>query len=371
MGLFNKKKNKEEIKEPEVILENWSPVCNMQAFVEKNPTSYYLYLWINPSSQEPEIRTCWICNRVAAPEGLDKQAMGNGMAPAMPAEYVAHETEGMELEPESLSFVWFEEGDAVALLCDGEVICVIPGWSGYNGFCGYSKYAKGTGSYAWELDSAMEVLTKRVDKCKGFWDYFEGNYWPEVQKMHMDALEQFFGKYEKYFSIDGGNFPPKALVTGNTEETAYAITAGVSLIPMPKVEQYFEEDSDNNRRIELGLATTIQHKPLCEHMGGAISSISTMPWRELTFLAHGHTVPYHNIAGFAAILFLNPKEVPELEIPCYARCMGDEINLLWLVPITEEEYKFVMEHGIAELLGKVQDKSRLHVFDGRSKFIER
>lgn len=367
MGLFDKLKKK-TVEEPEVVLESWSPVCDIQAFVEKSATCYYLYLWMKPSSPSPQLKSCWICNRVAAPDELDVKAMESGNAPLMPKEFVAHPLEGMELEIDKLSVVWFEEGDAVALLSDMDVICVIPGWGGCNGFHGYSIYANGPGPYAWEMVGAKETLTARTKKSNSFWDFFEHDYWSDVQKMHMDALEEFFGVHEKYFAIDGGKFPPKALILGTRESTSYAVTAGVSLIPMPVVEQYFQEETNHNRRIELGFAATVEHKSLCEHMGGAISNIAMIPWREITFLAHGHTVPYRNINGFEALLFLNPKEVPGLEMPIYDRFMGDDINLLWIVPITQEEYEFVMENGVSELLTKSENKSRLHIFDGNNKF---
>ncbi len=50
--------------EPGVIIEEWSPLGNIQACVEKTERTYYFYLWINPTSKEPEIRSCWICNRI-------------------------------------------------------------------------------------------------------------------------------------------------------------------------------------------------------------------------------------------------------------------------------------------------------------------
>ncbi len=73
-----------------------------------------------------------------------------------------------------MSIVWFEEGDAAALLEGDTLLCVIPGWSGYQGFHGYSRYAIGTGPCAWELAQAEEVLGKRVAKSRAFWDFCEG-----------------------------------------------------------------------------------------------------------------------------------------------------------------------------------------------------
>lgn len=57
----------------EIIFEDWSPVCNIQAFVEKTERAYYFYLWINPGSEEADIKACWICNRIKAPEKLKLQ----------------------------------------------------------------------------------------------------------------------------------------------------------------------------------------------------------------------------------------------------------------------------------------------------------
>lgn len=67
----------------------------------------------------------------------------------MPAEYVDHDPDGIDLDEDSLSIEWFEEGNAAALLSGDRIIAVIPNFSGYNGFHGYSIYAKGTGSFSW------------------------------------------------------------------------------------------------------------------------------------------------------------------------------------------------------------------------------
>ncbi len=370
MGLFDKFKKKEENTEPELIVDSWSPVCDIQAFVEKSNTCYYFYLWIRPMSNNPTVKACWICNRKKAPKTLDADSMKGGNAPMMPAEFVAHDINGMELDEDKLEIVWFAEGDAASLLYEGELICVIPGWAdAERRFFGYSKYAKGTGNYAWELNNAEPVLMDRTQKSKQVWAYYETDFWPAVQEMHLKALEQFFGTHEKYFAIDGEKFPPRALVTGTRDGKAYGITAGVSLIPMPQVEQYVE-DVEKHRRIELGMAVTEAHKPLIEHMGPVISSLASFMWHEITFFAHGHTIPIKNIKGFEALLFLNPKMVPGVEQPEYPEFQGDEISLLWLIPITAQEYQTAMEKGSAELLSRAEDLQNVHVFDGKPKFMK-
>ena len=94
--------------EPEVLVEEWSPVANIQAIVEKNDKNYYFYLWINPANPETEMRACWICNRVKAPKNIKEAFAYEGEAPCMPAEFVDHDISGIELDDSSLSIEWFE-----------------------------------------------------------------------------------------------------------------------------------------------------------------------------------------------------------------------------------------------------------------------
>ena len=35
----------------ETLLEQWSPLCNMQAFVEANDSTVYFYLWVYPGTE--------------------------------------------------------------------------------------------------------------------------------------------------------------------------------------------------------------------------------------------------------------------------------------------------------------------------------
>lgn len=351
-----------------IILESLSPVCDIQAFVEENDASYYFYLWVYPGSESAYIKSCWICNSAGAPEEIDLEAMKAGMAPVMPKKYISHPAQGIRLNPEDLSIVWFEEGDAAALFEKERLLCVIPGWSGSQGFNGYSRYAAGMMPYAWELTEAEEVLMKRAEKSRKFWDYFEGEYWEDVQQVHIQTLEAFFGAYEKYYAIDGETFPPKALVTGRKDGICYGITAGVSLIPMPLTEQYYEEALDY-RRIELGFAAVRERQDICIKMYSFLSSLSALPWDEISFLGHGHTIPCNVIEGFSAVWLLNARLIPEIASPDYKDFMGDRVNLLWVVPLTQEEYETVMEFEVEEMLQRIgENVKQLHIFDGKEKF---
>lgn len=355
--------------EPRILLESWSPICDVQAFVEESDTCCYLYLWFHPGKEDGYMKSCWICNVGKAPETEDVEAMKSGMAPAMPKKYICHEEGGIRLNADKLELVWYEEGDAAALFEGDTLLCVIPWWSGYQSFNGYARYAVGTAPYAWELKQAEENLLAHIEKCRAFWDYFETPFWEEVQAQHIRTLECFFGKYEKYYAIDGGNFPPKALITGCKEDVCYGITAGVSLMPMPCVEQYFNEDAGDFRRIEMGFAATKDYQEICMKMYSYLSSIAALPWQEISFLAHGHTVPCNAIEGYAAVWLLNARLLPRMDSPVYEDFFGEKINLLWAVPVTDKEYEWLRSVDTKEALQHLAvPLERLSIFDGKGIF---
>lgn len=198
----------------DVLLEEWSPVCSIQAVVEDNGQAVYFYLWVNPGSENAEIRNCWICNRVPAMEDMDYEAMKMGMAPRMPRAYVTHDSAGICLDREKLSLVWFEEGDGAALYEDGRMIAVIPGWAGRE-FPGYSLYAKGMAPFAWELQEALPVLEQRMERSRMYWDIMRGGYFETMQQEQLAAME----------------VPPHGAWCDNREKqkNAQSLSVGISL----------------------------------------------------------------------------------------------------------------------------------------------
>lgn len=381
MGIFKKLFNKQDRSEPEevkteenkILIESWSPVCNIQAFVEKSKTTVYFYLWVNPGSENSIIKPCWVCNIDTADENIDYKEMDNGIAPRMPLEYCSHSSKGIDIDEENLSIIWFEEGDAAALLQNNKLLAVIPGWA-ENGFYGYSRYAKGTGPFAWELTDAEDNLYKSVMKSKKYWDYLKEGYFKEVQNMHLSALESFFGKYEKYYAIDNNQFPSKALITGNKNKVNYAFTAGVSVLCQPKIEQFFEYgDAKQQRRIELGFACRDGFKNKSDDymkLLGYISGQTNFPWQVIAWLGNGHTIPCNAIENFEAVLFINNNMFPQFDSPKYEKFMDERINLLWIIPITKEEYNFVQNNDIDKLFEKYKGNlEEIIIFDETPKFI--
>ena len=387
MGFFNKKKGKEQSwsqpkemdepkgpRQPEVLVESWSPVCDIQAFAEESETCVYFYLWWRPGSERAQVKGCWVCNTKPAPEGVDKAAMDRGEAPMMPRSGCCHDAGGIRLKKRELSIVWLEEGDGAALVESGAVLALIPGWAWREeNFPGYARYAVGSAPFAWGLADAEPVLAPRVERSRAYWQTMEGDYWPALQRQGLDAIEGFFGPNEQYYAIDGGKFPPKALVAGRRDGVRYGFTLGVSALCQPVVEQYWpHDDPATRRRIELGFAAR-EGMPEDRWMAalGRISGMTNLPWGEITCLGHGHTVACgESFPGFPAVLLLDQRRLEGVAAPVFSPVMGEPVVLLWAVPLTQAEYDLAMESQEAVLPMLYQGKrEEMVIFDGKAKFL--
>lgn len=367
--LFSKSKDIE----PKVLLESNSPNCNIQAIVEADNRCVYLYLFGQPDNHDKFMSSCWVRNYEKAPKEIDVHAMRAGKAPMMPFDCCSHTNGTEKLEASELEIVWFEEGDGAALLYKGEILCVIPSWS--NQECpGYSKDCIKESQFAWPLgDSSSNVLFARVRKAKEFWDGWNDNSWDKFQQVYLGTIEKSIGKYNKYYAIDGGYWPPKAMITIEKGNLTYVITLGVSIIPQPKVEMYFEEPREY-RRFEFGFI--IETELLNKNRNGILSYISaqtSLPWNCLTWLGHGHTIPCDQIfpeaKEFPFVIFINTKEinkVPVIDLPAYRE---DPINILWMVPITSSEKKYAEDCGSEVMIDEhTKDIADLLIFRWNSKF---
>jgi len=90
------------------------------------------------------------------------------------------------------------------------------------------------------------------------------------------------------------------------------------------------------------------------NLGRFISAQSTLPWAHQTWLGDGHTVPCDLVPGgapFSAVLLLHsPPGAPELEMPGFR---GDATRVLWMLPITDLERQWAVDHGSDWLKSKL------------------
>ena len=75
------------------------------------------------------VAATWVANHVPAPPSPDPSRIEAGQAPIMPSGHTNLPEGRPPFEPGTLEPLWFEEGDGVAVLENGKLLAVIPGWS--------------------------------------------------------------------------------------------------------------------------------------------------------------------------------------------------------------------------------------------------
>jgi len=249
--------------------------------------------------------------------------------------------------------VWLPEGNGAALYERDEILAIIPPWSGTNGFHGYARDNIGQGPVAWELGSD-NVLLERFKQAQSYWQKWEDKeFWPSLQSSQISQLEKVFGRHTKYYAIDGGKWPPKAMVRFAWEDRTVLVTVGVALRPQPNVEMA-TETPDQFRRIELG-AVLPGHwlEEAVQGFGSYISGQSNLPWNKYTWLGPGHTLPcdsWQNSNHTMALLQYGHSGTPQIALEQF---LGDPVNVLWFVPISEEERQVAIAQGSKHLASRL------------------
>ncbi|OWW25696.1 hypothetical protein B4Q04_08820 [Zobellia sp. OII3] len=345
----------EEFQEAEVLIEEASPSCPIKAFVEQDNRVVYFYLWGDEKTNFG-VKSCWVRNLKKAPAKLEEKLMDKGIPPMLPEQFCKFKEGQGKLDPNDLEIIWTEEGDAASLLANGEVIAIIPSWGGKNGFYGYARDCIGQGDFAWELTKSNEFLD-RIQQSKAYWDSWgnELNPFQIQQPLILGTYDESFGKHDKYYAIDGNEWPPKGLYLRAGESKTVFATVGLSLVPMPLVEMYFEDRFESNR-IELGIIlNSVFSDDELQEMARWISAQSSIPWDHITFLGEGHTINFmrFNSSIFNFVWLTNRLDIlPKPELEDYR---GSKINFLWMVPISERERKEIMDNGSDSVIEKFNE----------------
>jgi hypothetical protein len=346
--------------EPQILLEEISPHGTVMAVVETQRGVVFLYL----TGQEDSgfrPRACWVRNLAPAPSEFEEDVVKSGRPPLLPKAACAHPQGSVPLDAERLRIVWFEEGDGAALYEGDELLAVIPPWSGEGGCNGYARDCVAQSPVCWPLNGA-DAIPPRLARAREFWNSWEKGkaHWPQVQDSFFAAYQPVLGKHTRYFSIDGGHWPPKAIAVFRTEPAVILLTLGVSILPQPTVEMYVEDPAPL-RRIEFGMALPLDASD--ETIARACAYISgqaELPWKRFTWLGKGHTIQCEpNPAGraFSAVVLTDGLPGgPTITMPWYR---GDPINLLWMVPITGGEQMLAEQETSAALLERLKAKGSL------------
>lgn len=327
----------------EVLLENVNPNGNIQAVVETDGRVCYFYLFGTPETQLG-MKALWLCNLISAPKDLDVASMKAGRPPLNPLQNCRHPNGRPVPKVEDLRVLWLPEGNGAAIYERREILGIIPPWSGTKGFHGYARENIGEGPVAWELNSS-NVLHERFEEAQQYWDRWDDDgFWPSNQSQLLSQVEAAFGPHSNYYAIDGGEWPPKALVRFSMKDRTVLVTIGISLRPQPNVEG--TDSEEHFRRIEIGavLPATWSESAIKAY-GGYLSGQSKLPWSYYTWLGEGHTVPcdsWQNKEFRFALLTTEHGAAPRLSL---GPVLGDMVPVLWFIPIGEAERDLAMKSG--------------------------
>ncbi len=242
------------------LLFETSPFGNLDAIVEHDGRAVYLYL----SSQGRDdskfgTRACWVRNLVPGPYVINEDEMKQGIPPVLPRTHCKYSDSRPVPDAARLQVVWFEEGNGIALFETTEtgeqvMLAVIPPWSGLDGFHGYANECAAENPICWPLPDNPNLF-RRIARASEFWNACQAIDEHPFAKLQQDVLAVYrntWGPESNYFSIDGGNFPPRGLATFELNDQFIAATVGMSFCPQPNVELNVD-DPQNFRRVELAI----------------------------------------------------------------------------------------------------------------------
>ena len=350
--------------QPGVLLDSESPYASRRVVVEFDGATTAAYL----HDAGVIVGAAWIANHQPAPASIDLSRVDAGKAPLMPADHTKQPGGRPPLDKQALRALWFEEGDGVAIIEDGQLLAVIPGWSDMSrGMPGYSRDAMGQTPFAWSLDDAMEGLGPRADRATAFWRWRQReDSWAGFQQSMLGHLLARLGPGARYWDVGGGKQPIVGVSERPpTEQRPYTVlsTIGMSCQRMPVVEQVMEDPS-GTARIELAIATTMPSPEVAR----IFLWLAQYPWRAVTWFGAGHSIRwYHEPATFplgggteAVLLLDNPGQLLGPEVPDLSgfSFSGEPVRWLWILPISERERQLAKERGATSLVNQLAAQRR-------------
>ena len=275
--------------EKRVLREEKGPNGNVTAIVEDDGRSVYLYLEGDEASGFGT-RAVWVRNRQKAPWLMEVERMQAGEAPMLQARYVADPEGGPPLRPDDLELLWFEDGEGVALLEAGEVLAVIPPWSGIAGFAGYARDCALESPFCAPLGNPRSNprVFAMLARAARFWNEWEQT-WPLLQERLLGAYRGAFGSEREIYEPGTERFPPIRLTRHERGGATLLATAGMSIRPQPRIDRG-PPGTERFRRVELAIAVEAALLPDPMPLVRWLAGQSTLPWDRYTWLAEGHTI---------------------------------------------------------------------------------
>lgn len=357
--------------EPETLLFQTSPLGNIDAIVQHDGRCVYFFLNENPNSKagKPKFgtRCVWVRNLVRGPLVFDQSNLEQGIPAVLPRTHTVRRNGLPQLAAESLRVVWFEEGNAAALIESDaadhvkNVLALIPPWSGRDGFHGYATECAAENEVCWPMPK-NEMLQLRIANANNFWRSFESQLPPfaKLQPAQLNYYQNRFAESTKleatdappqnYFSIDGNKFPPRGMVQIDRSDSTVLLTVGMALLPQPMVELATNEPS-RFRRIELGLKIPreVATDLVVNEARKKISQLAAYPWSHLTWLGSGHSCSFSGVfQDREHAMLIDDALVRNDSSDGMPRFRDDPVNLLWLAPVSQRDIDQIGSNLISE-----------------------
>jgi hypothetical protein len=350
--------------QPVILLDSESPYGSRRVVVECDGVTTAAYL----HDRTAPIAATWIANHQPAPDTIDLSRLQAGEAPVMPAPHTKYPGGSPRLEPGTLSALWLEEGDGVAIMENDDLLAVIPGWSDMSkSMPGYGRDVIGQTPFGWSLDDAMEGLGSRVAQAAEFWRWrADTSSWAAFQQAVLGHLLSRLGPGARYWDVGAGKQPLAGVSERPpTPRRPYTVlsTVGMSCQRMPVIEQMGDE-ARSAARIELAIATTMPSPDAAR----IFLWLAQLPWREVTWIGSGHSIPwYHEPATFplgggneAVLLLADPGVLLGPDVPNLSGFSfnTEPVTWLWVIPITKREHLMAAERGPGSLVTQLAAQRR-------------
>ena len=330
----------------QTILSSVSPLTGLNAEVITENDCSYFYLYHPDAIQgdtdsESSLSTfaaCWIKNHVRVDDlHSPHDDIKLGMQPKIPTKFCAYQEDLAPLNVEKLQIIWGKEGSLAALYEDNDLICVIPYWTNLD-FNGYSKYSRMSDVPLIPsplVKHLSETLFEKVESAKAFWSQDFDVFWKTYRGAYLAELKSKYGDILKYYALDKGKFPPKGLVVFKKDDIKYAFTLGIGMFPQPKIDLWVEDYRDY-QSFEVAFSYRTDMNLNEQKVFAQIASIVSMPWSSNTFLDHRLEIELQINEQYKNAVIVSDKSLKLVQSEFLKE---NNINLFWLIPITDESFK--------------------------------
>lgn len=300
------------------------PICaeeslagNTSAVVTQDDRVAYLHLVFN--SGVMETRSCWLRNLIPGPHGIGAKDISEGLAPLMPKALCAHPQGESPLVADDLEFVWFEEGNGVALFEKGELLALIPPSLNSNDTTCFARDCRQPNTLCLPLpeDPGIKPMFRELREYWASWEVPENH--PKHNELVLQAYRDNWGTEIQLYAVASENWPPRYVAHFQSDGRDILATVGMSLRPQPNLE-LDEEGHFAPRRIELAFVNLSgTWSESVEQTAMELTGLAGFPWTEFAPFTTGSLL--HSESNETSLL--NGSNAVELHNRPYSRPVGD------------------------------------------------